>query len=336
MSTDFNALLRDVADRAERISLADPVAVRRIGDRRVRRRQLEVFLGLAVVVALATILGRGLLDRRADSQPIEPVPTPTPTATSTAGTSGGGPTIHAIETGPNRFSAHAIAVHDGRFVVVGDSSDFEEAGPPVYWSDDAAQWQAPLPGGVPDSQNLTDVIATGSGFLAVGVDARGPAAWRSVDGQMWVRSRVDAPARGSTDALWGITSTRLGYFAWGFSGGHAGLWRSPDGTAWAQAGDQRVFDLPHTESICAVHEASGGLTAPGVVAPRGSREGQSVVWSSTDGSEWVLSQGAGEPAIWCDPPAVLDHLEASSGSIGRVRIDPYGEGNQVSVSASEP
>jgi hypothetical protein len=248
----------------------------------------------------------------------------------------GGSTIHAIETGPRRFSALAIAVHDGRFVVVGDSSDFEEPGPPVYWSDDAVRWQAPRPGGMPDSRNVTDVIATDSGLLAVGVDAGGPAAWRSVDGRMWARSLVDAPGRGNTDALWGITSTRLGHFAWGFDGGHAALWRSPDGTAWAQAGDQRVFDLPQTESICAVRETSGGLIAAGVVAPRNSRDGQRVVWSSTDGSDWVLSQDPGEPMIWCDPPAVLDHLEANSRSVGRVRIDPNGEGNQVSVSAREP
>jgi hypothetical protein len=333
MSIDFNALLRDVADRSERVSLADPEAVRRTGARRVRRRQLEVIVGLTVVVALAVTLGRGLLDRPTDPQPVRPVPTPTATTPSTARTNVGGSRTHPIVTGPHRFSAHAIAVHDGRFVVVGDSSDLVEGGPPVYWSDDAVHWQAPPPSGVPDSHNVTDVIATDSGFLAVGVDARGPAAWRSVDGRIWVRSLVDASARGRTDALWGITSTRLGYFAWGREDGHAGLWRSTDGQAWAPAGDQRVFDLPQTpEAICAVREASGGLTAPGVVAPRNSGDGQRVVWSSIDGAEWTLSQGPGQSMTWCDPPEDLDHLEASSRGVGRVRIDPYGEGNHVSVS----
>ncbi|MFC7496183.1 MULTISPECIES: hypothetical protein [unclassified Nocardioides] len=335
MSVDFNALLREVADRSERVSLADPETVRRTGDGRVRRRQLRVVIGLVLVIALGVAVGRSLLGSQGGPRPVEPIPTPTATGSPTA-EANGGPAVHPIETGPHRFSAHAIAVRNGRFVVVGDSSQLEEGGgPPVYWSDDAVQWQEPARDGAPDSHNLTDVISTDSGFLAVGVDAGGPAAWRSVDGQTWVRSPVDAPARGGTDALWGITSTRLGYFAWGFDGGHAGLWRSSDGTSWARAGDQRVFDLPRSETICAIREVDGGLTAPGVVAPRGSRDGRRVAWSSTDGSEWVLTRDDGESTIWCDPPAVLGHLEASNRDVGLVGIDPYGEGNDVSVTAPD-
>jgi hypothetical protein len=336
MSIDISALLRDVAERSERVGLADPAAVRRAGERRARGRQLRVIVGLAFAAAVAVALGRGPLGHQADPLPGGPVPTPSPTVTSTAGTNVGASTFHVIETGRHRFAAHAIAVRHGRFVVVGDSSDFERVGPPVYWSDDAVRWQASPAGGAPDSANVTDVIATGSGFLAVGVDARGPAAWRSVDGRTWVRAPVDAPGQGSTGALWGITGTPLGYFAWGFDNGHARLLRSPDGTAWARAGDQRVFDLPRSESICAVREVSGRLTAVGLVAPHNSREGRRVVWSSTNGSDWVLSQGPGEPMIWCDPPDVLGHLEASSANVGQVRIDPNGDGNEVEVSAREP
>jgi hypothetical protein len=337
MSVDFNALLREVADGSERVSLADPATVRRTGDRRVRRRQLQVVVGLALVAALGVTVGRGVFDPRADPQPIVPAPSPTPGPSSTAESDLARPTVHAIETGPHRFSAHAIAIHDGRFVIVGDSSEIEGGGgPPVYWSDDAVRWQAPPPDGLPESRNVTDVIATDSGFLAVGVDASGAAAWRSVDGQRWVGSPVDTPATGGTDGLWGITSTRLGYFAWGFDHGHAALWRASDGTSWTRAGDQSVFDLPQSEAICGLREAPGGLIASGVVAPRGSRDGRRVVWSSVDGTEWALTQDDGQPLIWCDPPNVLGHLEAGSRVAGVVRIDPYGEGNEVSVSPPQP
>ena len=331
MSVDISALLRDVADRSEPIRLADPDQVRRSGDRRARRLQVQLVVGLALVVTVAVMLGRGLFDHEAVPQPVQRVPAPTPTATTA--TDPAGPATHAIETGPQRFSAHAIAVHAGRFVVVGDSSDFDTSGPAVYWSDDAVRWKAPIPRGLPRSDNVTDVIATSSGFLAVGVDAHGPAAWRSVDGARWVPSQVGAQRGGGRDSLWGVTRTRLGYFAWGFDSGHAALWRSSDGRTWAPVGDKGVFDLPKSESICAVRETSRGLTAAGVVAPPNSREGRRVVWSSADGSSWVLSQGHGEPTFWCDPPQVMGHLGASSPAVGQVRIDPNGEGDEVYVSA---
>jgi len=339
MSIDLHALLGEVADRSQRVHLADPVDVRRIGDRRARRRRLQLAAGLVLVAALATGVGRALIDRDADPKPVQPVPSPTPTQaptpaptrspTTEAGS--GGPTTYPIETGPYRFSVRAIAVRDGRFVVVGDSSELgADAGPPVYWSDDAVQWRAPSATGAPDSVNVTDVIATDEGFLAVGLGADGPAAWWSTDGRTWVPSAVDAPGRGGADMLWGLTSTHLGYFAWGYDGGHAGLWRSTDGRTWSPAGDQAVFDLPHDEAICAIRESGDGPVAAGVVTPRNSSEGHRVTWASADGSEWVLAEGHG-PTFWCDPPKMLGHLEARSPGVGRVRIEPNGEGNEVFV-----
>jgi hypothetical protein len=111
------------------------------------------------------------------------------------------------------------------------------------------------------------------------------------------------------------------------------LWRSGAGTAWEPAGDQRAFDLPQREAICAVRDASGGLTAVGVVAPANSRDGRRVVWSSADGAHWIRSRGPGQPMIWCDPPEVLGHLDATSPGVGRVGIDPNGEADYVTVSA---
>ena len=130
--------------------------------------------------------------------------------------------------------------------------------------------------------------------------------------------------------MWGITSTRLGYFAWGFTGGQAYLWRSADGRAWTPVGDESVFDLPRTETICAIQDIEGGLQATGVGAPPSSREGHGVAWTSADGQTWVLAEAAGAPEFWCDPTEELGHWEARSDA-GLVRIYPYGTGDVVEL-----
>jgi hypothetical protein len=60
--------------------------------------------------------------------------------------------------------------------------------------------------GAPDSVNVTDVIATPGGFLAVGVGRDGTAAWRSADGHTWVVAPVTAGDGGGRHALWGVHS----------------------------------------------------------------------------------------------------------------------------------
>jgi hypothetical protein len=176
------------------------------------------------------------------SQPADLVPRPTSTAR--ADMPDGGPSWHPIGTGAHRFSAHAIAARDGRFVIVGDSSDFNDPGPAVFWSDSGVDWQPPPAGDRPDSVNVTDVIATRDGFIAVGIRRDGLGAWRSVDGRTWVESPVTTSADRGRDGLWGVTHTRLGYYTWGFEGGRAHLWRSADGTAWAPVADEKRGDHP--------------------------------------------------------------------------------------------
>jgi hypothetical protein len=327
MTSQLGTELRHLADDTDPGRLPTPEALRTGSDRRRRRRRVHTAVGAAIAV---TALGGVLITQDPsprDPQPAEPLPSPTraPQPEPTEG----GAQRHPVETGEHRFSAHAVASLGGRYVVVGDSSDFDEPGPPVYWSDDGVSWQAP--GGPPDSVNVTDVIATPDGFLAVGVGRSGTAAWRSPDGNTWVVAPVTASDGGGRHALWGLTETRLGFYAWGFGDRRAQLWRSADGTAWAPVTDGSVFDLPQSESICAVRDAAGGLRATGVEAPRGTRAGHRVVWTSSDGETWVLAEGAGAPEFWCDPPAELGHWEAR-GDAGVVRIaDPYGDGNLIEL-----
>lgn len=327
MTSQLGIALRDLAEAVDAGRLPTPEALRSGSDRRRRRRSVQAAAGAAIAATALAVVVLAQDPSPRDSQPAEPLPNPTgaPRPEPTEG----GAQRHPVETGRHRFSAHAVAAMGGTYVVVGDSSDFEDAGPPVYWSGDGVSWQAA--GGALDSVNVTDVIATPGGFLAVGVGGDGTAAWRSADGHTWVVSPLTLGDGGGRPALWGITETRLGFYAWGFRDGQAELWRSADGMAWAPVADESVFDLPQSESICVVRDIEGGLRAPGVEAARGTREGHRVVWTTSDGETWVLAEAAGAPQLWCDPPAELNHWEAR-GDAGLVRIaDPYGDANLIEL-----
>jgi hypothetical protein len=82
-----------------------------------------------------------------------------------------------------------LVVHDGHIVVVGyDMDQTSGVSPAMAWrSDDGVTWQSSAMSG----ENLgepADVIATDSGFLAVGIvhgDLDGAVAWQSTDGLVW-------------------------------------------------------------------------------------------------------------------------------------------------------
>ena len=218
-----------------------PEALRTGSDRRRRRTKVQAAAGAAIAAtALAVVLITQDPSPR-DPQPAEPLPSPTgaPRPEPTEG----GAQRHPVETGEHRFSAHAVAALGGTYVVVGDSSDFEDPGPPVYWSDDGVSWQAAE--GAPDSVNVTDVIATPGGFLAVGVGRDGTAAWRSADGHTWVVAPVTVGDGGGRHALWGLTETRLGFYRVGVRRrpGAAVALRGRDGVG-AGGGRVRVRPAP--------------------------------------------------------------------------------------------
>jgi hypothetical protein len=326
MTSQLGTSLRNLADAADPGRLPSPEALRTGGDLRRRRTKVQAAAGAALAATVLAVVLIAQDPSPPDPLPAKPLPSPTD-APQPEPTEGGAQ--RPVETGGHRFSAQAVAALGRTYVVVGDSSDLENPGPPVYWSDDGVSWQAAK--GAPDSVNVTDVIATPGGFLAVGVGRAGTAAWRSADGHAWVVAPITAGDGGGRHALWGLTGTRLGFFAWGFDDGRAQLWRSADGTAWAPVADGSAFDLPQSESICAVRDVADGLRATGVEAPRGTGKGHRVVWTSSDGETWVLAEAAGPPETWCDPPAELGHWEAR-GDAGLVRIpEPYGDANLIEL-----
>lgn len=336
MNDDISSLLERAGSAADARVLADAATIRASATRRTRRRAAAwsaVAVATAGALAAALLLGLGPRTAPRPDAVDSPTPSPSRTATTSPGpspdaTEVDGSQVIALDTSAGRFSAHAVAVHDGTFVVVGDSSDMVDPSQPVYWSDDGRTWTRTAPGQAPDSVNVTDVLATAHGFLAVGVGGDGPGAWRSANGRTWQPVPVTTTSGGGNGSMWGVTSTPFGLFAWGFAGGAAHLWTSADGTTWTSAPDQTAFDLPRRETICSIRERGGGLVATGVVAPSGSRQGFGVTWSSADGVRWVLSERRNEPALWCDPPDELGHLEARSDA-GSVQVEPDGEGDYV-------
>jgi hypothetical protein len=331
MTSTLGTALQDLGSGSDPARLPSPEALRSAGDRRRRRKTAGAVAATALTCSAVVLVASRLGESDPVPRPVDPVPSPTRPAEPEPSTGSG---TYPINTDGRRFSVQAVAARDGRFVVVGDSSDLAETGPAVYWSDDGAVWHPPAEGGDPDSVNVTDVIATSRGFLAVGVGGGG--AWHSTDGQTWSVSPVGAVAGGDTaDTLWGVTSTRLGFFAWGFIEGRAALWRSADGSSWTPVADESVFDLPDKETICAVQEGREGLVATGVEAPKNTREGRRVAWTSVDGRTWELSEPAGEPTLWCDSTQDLGHWEARTDA-GLVRIDPYGPGDSVHLTQEEP
>ena len=306
------------------------------GQTTARRHRRTPWVRGAIGVAGACAVAATALGGQADRPPVRTpggLATPVVGAGSRAVVDGATDGVVDIDTGPYRFSAHAIAVRRGRFVVVGDSSDLGPAGPAVYWSDDGHAWHAAT--AAPTSVNVTDVVATRRGFVAVGVaSGDGPGAWTSEDGATWQEAPVPRDRQGAHDALWGVTRTRLGLSAWGFAGGAAHLWRSDDGQSWSSIADRGVFDRPGTETICTVEDTAGGLQARGVEAAPGAGRGHAIRWRSRDGRAWTESSGRGASTLWCDPTELLGHWVARAPGVV-VSVAPYGDGDYVVVDRAD-
>ncbi len=148
-------------------------------------------------------------------------------------------------------------------------------------------WQLlDLPGG----GTFADLAAGPGGYVAVGRDAHGHAAfWSSSDCRHW----EPAAARGtSVDALHAVTAGGPGYVALA-DGGAA--WTSTDGRSWRQVGDD-----PFRWSGVAI-DASSYVRDLAVRAGRlvavGAAASVSAIWTSGDGSSWTRVaplEGAGQ------------------------------------------
>ncbi len=222
-------------------------------------------------------------------------------------------------------SVISVATSSNGWVAVGTANGH----PGIWHSDDGTAWQ--LVGSLPAIPNtpsdapvtVHDVVATATGFLAVGsvstaVDYSRPFAWFSANGTSWTSAEL--PGSDGCGSVQGLVKTRSSQLvAVGRTCGHsqagstetdaAAIWLSDGGTSWRTA---------------SVADAVGGAiddiaeTADGFVAVGSVRNGSSNrprVWESSDGEKWE--------ATWTDARAgalnsvtTLDKMVVAGGVLG--------------------
>jgi hypothetical protein len=198
-------------------------------------------------------------------------------------------------------------------VAVGTIADAADAFRPASWfSPDGLTWTArsnafPVDAAKHDIVEVTDVVATDDGWLAVGredpfcqtncgLDPVRALAWRSADGLQW-QAVADAPSLARA-AMTAVTRHATGFVAVGLAGTRAAAWTSTDGTTWTRAADGPVFDrLPSADpslwtTMTGVASGHGVVVAVGLEGPGGGHGPAARVWWSPDGRTWTSGGGA--------------------------------------------
>lgn len=208
------------------------------------------------------------------------------------------------------FPLAAVTASSTRFVAVGAACRDDEQAVPQQdglslVSSDGVHWDRnPTSGELVDIA-LSDVMSTGSGFVATGAHFND---WggtlRSADGLNWSRSPgSDTPGaryiRGLT--LTGGRFTAVGEFIDAEGGQHAAVWSSPDLQEW----DQHVVGAARTQAIALAFDGEEWVLLGGVIETDSSWS-SFVEWRSSDEVTWT------EPApIMSGPPGYLSDVIAT-------------------------
>ena len=200
----------------------------------------------------------------------------------------------------------ALAAGPRGLVAVGTVADR-----PASWvSDDGLTWDAradtfPMPALGTDTAAVTDVIADGNGWIAVGredpdcrtdcgLDPVRALVWTSDDGRAWTRLTGQAELDGG--GMVSVARTDTGFVAAGIGSRHAVVWTTSDGTAWSRVPDAQVFHpQPDTDPSAAVgfgklgagHAVVVGVGIALGVGPGGAPA--AAAWWSTDGRSWATA-----------------------------------------------
>jgi hypothetical protein len=193
----------------------------------------------------------------------------------------------------------SLAAGPGGVVAVGSIREH----PASWFSSDGLTW-TPRPDAFPtpplgsDSVEVTDVIATDAGWLAVGrqdpacqlsclIEPKRALAWTSADGSHWTRVAAQKAFEGG--GITAVTRGPEGFVAVGIAARHAAIWTSPDGVGWSRVPDDRMFGDVGTTGPAAV-TATGVATHDGIVVAVGmTYDGDPAsvfAWWSTDGRVW--------------------------------------------------
>jgi hypothetical protein len=209
---------------------------------------------------------------------------------------------------PSRLAAGPAGV-----VAVGWIDDPAGAGSASWSSKDGLAWSAradafPTDPSGSDVVEVTDVVATDSGWLAIGredpfcqldcgLDPVRALAWRSIDGLHWqaVAGTPSLDGAGMT----AVTRHGSGFVAVGLTGPRAAAWTSPDGATWTRAPESAALDaIPSADrsiwtTMTAVASGHGVVVAVGSDGPGGAHGPAGRAWWSADGRTWTSAVGDG-------------------------------------------
>lgn len=203
-----------------------------------------------------------------------------------------------------------LAVGPRGIVALGTSETASDAGTAALASPDGLTWTSrdnafPVFGLGTDTVQVTDVVATGTGWLAVGREDPecqfdcnlAPVralVWTSGDGLHW--TRVANQTSFGHAAMTSVTLGGPGFVAVGQAGNHAAVWTSTDGKAWSRVPDATLFHAPSGTDqtfgawMTDVAAADGTIVAVGMVGTQGD-VGSALAWWSTDGRHWSRATG---------------------------------------------
>jgi hypothetical protein len=313
-------LMNQLADDVEAPDLVAPGEIRRLGDRRRRSAATRwaAAATAATLVAAAWVAG-GAIDRSESTPPTNPSPA---TTSSTWNAQPLKPPLvpgQEPDLGASDYALQGLAADDDIYVMVGSASGRGR----VWLSLDGSSWAEPFEPNAPAARTLSDVVSTGSGFLAAGQDTDGsPAVWCSSDGFVWEASTIYSLG-GVRGIVGGIATTPRGWVAWGTVRGSDGyVWQSGDGVDWVPSGDQSVFAGPGWQDVLAVVATDFRWTAFGRDERAGSRNDYVSWTANADGEAW--SDAAPAP----DAQPVIEaaiHM-AGDGPVGSVSLYPTADG----------
>lgn len=199
---------------------------------------------------------------------------------------------------PADASPARIAAGPGGVVAVGTIGE-----QPASWSStDGVSWTAhrdafPMPDVGDDTISVTDVVAHGTGWLAVGrqdpfcqiecgTDPTRSFVWTSPNGSHWSRVPTQPAFKGA--GLDAVTGRGDGFVAVGGAAGHAAILTSSDGLTWARVPDGPMFRSRASGggppmAATAVASDGGNVAVLGMVSYEPGRVG---AWWSADGRGW--------------------------------------------------
>jgi hypothetical protein len=200
-----------------------------------------------------------------------------------------------------------LATGPGGVVAVGTAKDI----PSAWWSPDGLTWTFrsgafPTPALGTDRIEVTSVVATNDGWLAVGrrdptcmldcgIEPIRAMAWTSTDGLHW--KQVPDQASFSKAGMTGVARRGSGFVAVGLAKGRAVVWTSPNGSTWTRVPDNSMFHPRSSLGSGAYIQVSGVAVGHEVVValgmdgggPGGDDTSVRVWWS--DGRTWAKATG---------------------------------------------